>query len=168
MSKLQVFLTDDNKVTHDLVEDRITIGRLPDNDIQIEDDSVSSHHAELVAVDGSYRLRDLASTNGTYVDEDPITDLVLASRVDIRFGGVEALFTSEVAHGETAQPLPDLPIKAAAAAALSARPESFVSTSPVPRNRKEKDPIGTAMVGLAALAMLTTIAAAYFVFFSVV
>jgi pSer/pThr/pTyr-binding forkhead associated (FHA) protein len=46
---------------------RYTIGRERDNDIVITDPSVSRRHAELVdSGGGSYRLVDLASSNGTW------------------------------------------------------------------------------------------------------
>jgi pSer/pThr/pTyr-binding forkhead associated (FHA) protein len=51
------------EVTHVLDGDRITIGRGPDNTIQINDRTVSKHHAELLAADGHYRLHDLDATN---------------------------------------------------------------------------------------------------------
>lgn len=168
MSKLQVILSDDNEIIHDLDEDRITIGRLPDNAIQIEDDSVSSHHAELIAEGDSYRLRDLDSTNGTFVNGEPVTELLLATGASVRIGRIEASFTSDEIRSDAAHPLPESPNKSAAAAASSARPAAFSSTSPVPRGGKEKDPVGMAMFGLAAMGILTAAAAAYFVFTGVV
>ena len=47
MPQLQIFLSEDNHVTHDLNEEKVTVGRLADNTLQIDDASVSSHHAEL-------------------------------------------------------------------------------------------------------------------------
>ncbi|MGC9523037.1 MAG: FHA domain-containing protein [Anaerolineae bacterium] len=41
----------------------ITLGRAPDNDLVLQDPSVSGHHAELVATGDGYRVRDLNSTN---------------------------------------------------------------------------------------------------------
>jgi len=164
MAKLQVLLSDDNEVIHDLDDERITIGRLPDNAIQIEDDSVSSHHAELVSEGGSYRLRDLDSTNGTFVNGEPVKELLLASGARVRIGRVDASFTNDEVRSDGAQPAPESPTKSAAAAASSARPAEFTSSSPVPRGGKEKDPVDMAMFGLAALGILTAAAAAYFVF----
>jgi ABC-type multidrug transport system ATPase subunit/pSer/pThr/pTyr-binding forkhead associated (FHA) protein/ABC-type multidrug transport system permease subunit len=43
----------------------ITIGRAPDNDIQLDYPAVSSHHARIIAVDGQPYIEDLGSTNGT-------------------------------------------------------------------------------------------------------
>ncbi|HZJ17269.1 MAG TPA: FHA domain-containing protein, partial [Chthoniobacteraceae bacterium] len=65
MPKLQISLPDGTQNSFDLIEDTITVGRVEDNMIQIDDASVSSHHAELVRDGDDYLLRDLDSTNGT-------------------------------------------------------------------------------------------------------
>src|SRR6185369_13470687 len=61
--------------------DRSSIGRGPDNDIQLDDPMVSRNHAEIVLhADGGYRVRDLGSRRGTFVgahkilDEAPLRD----------------------------------------------------------------------------------------------
>lgn len=53
--------------------DSMTIGRLEDNDIVIENLAVSGHHAKIDSVGGKYLLIDLNSKNGTFVNEQPIT-----------------------------------------------------------------------------------------------
>jgi pSer/pThr/pTyr-binding forkhead associated (FHA) protein len=53
MASLRVNLPNQKgEMTHVLAGARITIGRRPDNTIQIIDKSVSGHHAELIAVKG--------------------------------------------------------------------------------------------------------------------
>ena len=83
-------------VGHILEGARITIGRAPDNTIQISDGSVSAHHAELILTDGHYRLHDLESTNLTCVDARPVRDFHLHVSSLIRFGNVEGEFTPEI------------------------------------------------------------------------
>jgi pSer/pThr/pTyr-binding forkhead associated (FHA) protein len=51
--------------TIDLVRDSFTIGRKVDNDLAIDDHTVSSHHARIVRVQSVYFVEDLKSTNGT-------------------------------------------------------------------------------------------------------
>lgn len=51
-----------------LEADRLTIGRHSSNEIVIRSDSASRQHAELSMVDGIAHVRDLGSTNGTYVN----------------------------------------------------------------------------------------------------
>ena len=56
----------------------LRIGRAPDNDIVVSHPSVSGHHAELHHVAGEYRLVDLGSSNGTFINERRITAATLA------------------------------------------------------------------------------------------
>lgn len=79
-------------MTHHINGERVTIGRAPDNTIQIPHGSVSSHHAEIVEVDGKYCLYDLHSTNRSYVEGKPIADFTLSSACTISFGSVECEF----------------------------------------------------------------------------
>lgn len=66
---------------------RVTVGRSPDNDVHVDRPSVSRRHAEIV-FDGEAgcTVRDLDSSNGTYVDGDPVQDDVLSGGEDLRFG----------------------------------------------------------------------------------
>ena len=58
---------------------RVLIGRGDDCDIKLVSDRVSRHHCEILYKDGHYELRDLGSTNGTYVDGARVTGTVLRS-----------------------------------------------------------------------------------------
>jgi hypothetical protein len=71
----------------------ITVGRELDNDVVIEDSRVSRHHAQLLYQHGRYILRDLGSTNGTFVNAQPIESMMLASGDLLSLGGVEVQFT---------------------------------------------------------------------------
>jgi pSer/pThr/pTyr-binding forkhead associated (FHA) protein len=51
-----------------LSKERYTIGRLPDNDIRIDNPAVSGHHALIINILNDSFLEDLNSTNGTYVN----------------------------------------------------------------------------------------------------
>jgi pSer/pThr/pTyr-binding forkhead associated (FHA) protein len=163
MPQLQIFLSEDNQVTHDLTDDKVTVGRLADNTLQIEDASVSSHHAELVLEGETYHLHDLGSTNGTFVNGEVTTDAILKHGDEVRFGRIETVFSSREAGSES-QPLPELSAAAAEVGLRSARPSSFVSTSPISRGGKEKDPLAGALYAFAGVAVLSALAAAYFVF----
>lgn len=61
----------------------LTVGRLPDNDIVVDHTSVSKRHAELRWAFGKCALVDLASTNGTRVNDAPLN-----SRADVRDGDI--------------------------------------------------------------------------------
>ena len=53
------------------------LGRVEDNDFQIRDDSVSSHHCQIELKDGVVTVLDLNSTNGTFIDGQPVQQAVL-------------------------------------------------------------------------------------------
>jgi cytochrome P450/NADPH-cytochrome P450 reductase len=62
------------------------IGRVPGNDIVIPHLSVSRYHAELRTVPGGYRIVDLGSHNGTFVNEQRVTAAALAEGDTVGFG----------------------------------------------------------------------------------
>jgi pSer/pThr/pTyr-binding forkhead associated (FHA) protein len=67
------------------------LGRALDNDIVVTDASASRHHATIEAVNGSFRLRDLGSQNGTYIGGTRVTDAPLGNGDTVRIG--DAVFT---------------------------------------------------------------------------
>jgi pSer/pThr/pTyr-binding forkhead associated (FHA) protein len=71
-AKLLVKLHGQSSRTIDLVRDTFTIGRKVDNDLVIEDHTVSSHHAKIVRIQSVYFVEDLKSTNGTIQNEKTI------------------------------------------------------------------------------------------------
>jgi pSer/pThr/pTyr-binding forkhead associated (FHA) protein len=74
---------------------RATVGRGADCDVVLDDDSVSRRHAELSRDQrGLYRLRDLDSSNGTFLDGRRLAKeaLLIPEGARLRFGDVELLF----------------------------------------------------------------------------
>lgn len=163
MPQIQIFLPDDNKITQDLADEKVTVGRLADNSLQIDDASVSSRHAEIYLEGDKYHLHDLGSTNGTFVNGEQITDAILKHGDEVRFGRIDSVYSNEAESG-TSQPLPESQASTVQAAAQSSRPATFASTSPVPKVIKAKDPLAGVLYGAAALAIISVGAAAYFVF----
>ena len=64
----------------------LRIGRSPDNDIVVLDSDVSRHHAELRGTAGAYRIVDLGSRNGTFVNGQRVTDVALSEGDVVRIG----------------------------------------------------------------------------------
>jgi len=143
--------------THELTEDIVTLGRVSDNVIQIEDASVSSHHAEIIASGKQYILKDLNSTNGTRVNNHSFTEGPLRDGDHVRFGQIEARYASD--NPEDARPLPEQEALAAAVAESSARPDDFANASPFKSKSKKKDPIATSILAFAGLAVLAFLGA---------
>lgn len=151
MPKLSIFL-ENSRATHELTDERITIGRAADNMLQIDDPSVSGRHAQLLLIEERYQLKDLGSTNGTRVNSELVTDTFLRVGDRIRFGKVEARYES-VATGE-AQPLPEAGEIEARPAETSEKPADFANASPFPNRQKEKDTVATAVLAAAAVAVI--------------
>jgi pSer/pThr/pTyr-binding forkhead associated (FHA) protein len=89
MPTLRIKLPDAGEATHVLRADRITIGRRPDNIVQILDRSVSGYHAELIWEGDHYRLHDLGSTNFSFVEGQQVTDFNLRNGCKLGFGNIE-------------------------------------------------------------------------------
>jgi pSer/pThr/pTyr-binding forkhead associated (FHA) protein len=65
---------------HDLGDDVVSVGRGQESSIFLDDVTVSRKHAEIVHGDGGYRICDVGSLNGTYVNR------VRVDAVDLRNG----------------------------------------------------------------------------------
>jgi pSer/pThr/pTyr-binding forkhead associated (FHA) protein len=83
--------------TQELTVDKTTIGRLEDNSFQITDPSVSSHHCEVLLRGSDVVVRDLNSTNGTYISGEKVTESVLKPGQILRLGQVEIRLEADAA-----------------------------------------------------------------------
>ena len=70
----------------------ISIGRAKDNDVQLNDATVSSHHAKIVTVMSTSYIQDLGSTNGIFVNGQPVVVQALHPDDVISIGNHEILF----------------------------------------------------------------------------
>ena len=68
MARLVLHLDGQVLAEYNMNKERYTIGRLPDNDIRIDNPAVSGHHALIINILNDSFLEDLNSTNGTYVN----------------------------------------------------------------------------------------------------
>jgi len=93
------------------------VGRGFANDFKIEDPSVSSSHAEIVVSGNTVLVRDLGSTNGTFVNRSPVTKVALQPGQWLRLGGVEMLFEVEA---QPASPAVDGEVQSEATAMAAA------------------------------------------------
>ncbi len=66
--------------------DAVEIGRQPNCDFPIDQESVSRRHARIVWSDDSWHAIDLGSTNGTYVNDETVTDRPLRDGDQIKIG----------------------------------------------------------------------------------
>ena len=68
MARLVLSLDGQVLAEYNMSKERYTVGRLPDNDIRIDNPAVSGHHALIINILNDSFLEDLNSTNGTYVN----------------------------------------------------------------------------------------------------
>lgn len=91
------------------------LGRGEQNDFKVNHPSVSGSHCEIVVSSAGVLLKDLGSTNGTYVNRAPVHEALLQTGQHLHLGGVEMLFE---AVGRAAAPAP---VAAPVAAPVTAR-----------------------------------------------
>ena len=89
MAKLVILNQGMTGRTFELNVERNTVGRMEDNTFQIADASVSSHHAEIVLRGSDILVKDLNSTNGSFINNEKISEAVLLPGQTLRFGQVE-------------------------------------------------------------------------------
>ena len=89
MAKLVVLSVGMTGRTQELKVDKTTIGRVEDNIFQIAEPSVSSHHCEVLLRGKDVVVRDLNSTNGTFINGERVTETVLKPGQILRLGQIE-------------------------------------------------------------------------------
>src|SRR5437867_10661278 len=86
--------------TFELKAEKTTVGRVEDNAFQIPETSVSSHHAELHLRGNDLLVKDLNSTNGTFINGEKVTEAILKPGQILRLGMIEMRLET----GEAASP----------------------------------------------------------------
>jgi pSer/pThr/pTyr-binding forkhead associated (FHA) protein len=79
-----------------LLKERTTIGRKPHNDIQIDNLAISGEHAVIVTILNDSFLEDMNSTNGTYVNGQPIKKHFLQNNDVVELGKYRLKYINEV------------------------------------------------------------------------
>src|ERR1700761_4295050 len=89
MAKLVILNQGMTGRTFDLNVERTTVGRVEDNTFQIADPSVSSHHAEILFRGSDIVIKDVGSTNGSFINNEKFEEKILKPGQTLRFGQVE-------------------------------------------------------------------------------
>ncbi len=142
----------------------MTVGRVAGVDIQVDDDSVSRRHAEVIVSGREVTVKDLESANGTTVNGAPISDDTILSAGDIiQFGVVELMFeTGGVSasrapvsrRGADAPPVrPSRPVRGAPADSLDGSTSESHGPAMEPR-KKRMVLIAASVLGLLFVAVL--------------
>ncbi len=85
-----------------LTKERTTIGRKPHNDIQIDNLAISGEHSVIVTILNDSFLEDLNSTNGTYVNGQPIKKHFLQNNDVVELGKYKLKYINETPTQTTA------------------------------------------------------------------
>lgn len=153
-----------------LTKERITIGRKPHNDIQIDNLAISGEHAAIVTILNDSFLEDLNSTNGTFVNGQQVQKHFLQTNDVIELGKYRLKYINEApaqspqADFEKTMVLrPDMMRKTAeaakgfaaeAAAGVKTQPSPTVA-APTPIPSATPAPAADAQMPLGAIQLLT-------------
>jgi len=88
------YIIDEEISTYYLNKDIVTAGKLSGNDLQLNDNSVSRNHCKFLRVKNIYKIIDLGSTNGTYVNGKRVTEKKLDVGDNITIGRTIIKFLS--------------------------------------------------------------------------
>jgi len=105
MAKLVVLSAGMTGRTHELKVDKTTIGRVEDNTFQIAEPSVSSHHCEVLLRGPEVVVRDLNSTNGTFINGEKVNETVLKPGQVLRLGQIEMRLETDAPASATKKPI---------------------------------------------------------------
>jgi CheY-like chemotaxis protein len=122
MSRLVVITEGLTGLSHELGTHWVTIGRGDNNAFQIVETSISSQHCEVLLRGNELAVRDLLSTNGTFVGGRKISEAVLQPGQILRLGQVELRL--EFSATAPAAPTSDAAAAAAPSPASAAKPGS--------------------------------------------
>ncbi len=158
-----------------LVKGATTIGRNNDNDIPLDDQSASGHHAQVVKEDDQYIVEDLRSTNGTLVNAAKIerrslgnNDVIAIGKHELRFVGDEVQPAAQIADFEKTVFI-GMPTKAPAAPAAPTpppqRPQAPAPTiavaSPTPAPSTGEGMMVKVLMGVVAVLAAAVVAYLY-------
>ena len=103
MAKLILSLDGQVIKEYDINKERMTIGRKPHNDIQIDNLAVSGEHAMIMTILNDSFLEDLGSTNGTMVNGQPVKKHFLQGDDVVEIGKYKLKYVNEKAGSMTQQ-----------------------------------------------------------------
>jgi hypothetical protein len=137
MAKLVLSLNGAVQGEFELDQERFTIGRKPENDIQIDNLAVSGKHSMIITILDDSFLEDLGSTNGTYVNGKLVKKHALKDGDVIAIGKHELKYANENASDDEDEFEKTMIIKpgsaSAAVAAAQAAEDAGAAAAPTPQ-----------------------------------
>jgi hypothetical protein len=169
MAKLVVLTQSMAGRSCELAAERTTIGRVEDNAFQIAEPSVSNRHCEILLRGSDVVVKDLNSTNGTFINGEKVADeAILKPGQTLRLGNIDLRLEVPGAPAAPAAPAapppPSSPKKEPARAATGGvsisdlesggRNATFDTKSVFTKKKKSKNMIFWVVVGVAILVIL--------------
>lgn len=142
----------------ELTAERMTLGRAEDNQLVLLDDSVSSHHGEIVFDNGSCFFTDLGSTNGTKVGNERVEHIELAHGGSFTIGHVECMFLGD----EEAAPAPRGASQTVSSGSFASRAYDRSLRTDFGPTKKAKNAGASGLIFLGILGIAACVAAVYF------
>ena len=145
MARLILSLDGQVMAEYNMNKERYTVGRLPDNDIRIDNPAVSGHHSLVINILNDSFLEDLNSTNGTYVNGKLIKkhalqhgDVVTVGHHQLRFVDTQSMDSEPDEFEKTMIITPG-----SAVAAAAAKKASAIAPAPPPAAAKPSATLAT-------------------------
>lgn len=126
MARLILSLDGQVMAEYNMNKERYTVGRLPDNDIRIDNPAVSGHHSLVINILNDSFLEDLNSTNGTYVNGKAIKKQQLQGGDTVEIGKYKIKFVNDAADSYEKTTV----ISGGAVVSAAAEPAAAVSLGP--------------------------------------
>ena len=125
-----------------------TLGRAEANDFQLADPSVSGRHCQVTVQDGAILVTDLNSTNGTFIDQQPIREAAIRPGQTLRLGQLTFLLQSAGERpADAAIPAAVMRVTAASPAVASADTVHLQAVpAPVPPRVAARPAVGVPVV----------------------
>ncbi|HEY0681790.1 MAG TPA: FHA domain-containing protein [Steroidobacter sp.] len=169
MARLILSLDGQVMAEYNMNKERYTVGRLPDNDIRIDNPAVSGHHSLVINILNDSFLEDLNSTNGTYVNGKLIKkhalqhgDVVTVGHHQLRFVDTQSTDSEPDEFEKTMVITPGSAVAAIAAKKASAAappppapPKAAATPAPTPVSTSAPSPLTRPMPPGGAAASAT-------------
>ena len=163
MARLVLSLDGQVLAEYNMNKERYTVGRLPDNDIRIDNPAVSGHHSLIINILNDSFLEDLNSTNGTYVNGKLIKKHALQHGDVITAGHHQLRFVEDDDQQDEFEKTLVIPASARAIEKLRAAHEQVeqASSAPSPPEPRRSTMIGEGLMHVAKKAKLQVLSGAF-------
>lgn len=140
----------------EIQQGELSIGRSSDNDIIVDNPSVSGHHCSLIRSGDRYTIKDNGSTNGTRVNSKETMEATLKPKDLVQVGSVEFIFDAEYVETDEEETTSNAEVEVEAGPVEA--PESFENISPFGTRNKQQKGIWTILVAVMAVLAILVVA----------